>query len=178
VLIAVKCFGGNSRGGRGTGVLIDSHRVLTAHHVVDCGKGFASVTVKVLSSGKVFPVTVLTNDKKADLATLGTQDLAEFADVITLNVGRPDRQGEETLCFSSAVPYPDYRCGIFERYRISTAGDLVFGGHIEPGNSGSGLYDRHGLLVGIVVHRRNARNGEVVGGNATSVWRHIEILGL
>jgi S1-C subfamily serine protease len=140
--------------GQGSGVLINTRTVLTAHHVLDCDKSDGKVQL-------VVRVTIVTRlgtrinasfdalDAERDLARLRLETPVTGAPTLRM---RPARLGE-IECATFATPIRTSKCGVFEsrsneRYR----GDIVLK-HMSVwfGNSGSPVWDASNNLVGIVV---------------------------
>ena len=74
------------------------------------------------------------------------------------------------ICASTAVPVRSWGCGNIAAITGAPGNDIE---HSEPtnyGNSGSGMYDGHGRLIGIVTECYTDRTGcSDRGGRATSV---------
>lgn len=141
----------------GSGVIIAPDYVLTANHVTDCDGLFvvATETYDGLAA-------VVTQNKERDLAKLYVPGIRGPE----VEIG-PEPSPGDTVCLSPAYPRRDRKCGevYFER------GDgpnnrIRFSAKVEPGNSGSGLYDSEGRLVGIVTQYEYGRHG-ITGGAAS-----------
>lgn len=163
----------------GSGVVVGPNMVLTAAHVVDCTLKHP-LTGAVLSGGK--PTRILASqpdkigrrlrlivaDTSRDLARLRIADDGEFYGFAPFETARA-RPGD-AVCVSIGVPKRDVRCGVVdERFTTAEGHDLYLNIPAEQGNSGSGVYDRRGRVVGIITQRRQMANGQAVGGIATSV---------
>jgi len=123
----------------GSGVALDEHRVLTAAHVV----GTCNDPIIVVDSA---PAVLLALDTEADLAVLRTaKELAGGPPMIA-----PPSTGDGRVCIATATPKRDWKCGDMESVRD---GILTYGIASLPGNSGAGVYDRWGRLIGIHTHR-------------------------
>lgn len=150
----------------GSGVLIGSDRVLTAKHVIEC------VPSTVLDA---LPVTVTMpngTDVQATIEITTDTDLARLRLTATRHADRPlvrTAAPGSRACLAHAVPSRGRSCG-----RITAAGETIgaveFTAKVVPGNSGSGLYDEDGALIGVVIWRR--MDGQI-GGMATAVPRWI-----
>lgn len=146
----------------GSGVLIDRRYVLTANHVVEC-QGAAAITVS-LRDGFTMKAVV---DRMSAIDDIARLDLRVEIDATPTVIGPRPRLGEQ-VCVASAVPYRAWRCGLVEDLD-DAPGDIDHTGIVEPGNSGSGVYDDRGRLVGITTHFRTCMNGQICGGSATSL---------
>lgn len=163
----------------GSGVVVSKTEVLTAAHVVDCivrdpktgldvshGKLLAIVASQPDAIGR--PMKVVTSFVAADVARIAIADDGEFYDVSPVRLASVDLH--DLVCVSTGVPRRDIRCGVVEELFNAPGHDLAISIPSYPGNSGSGLYDARGRLVGIVTQRRNlALEGQISGGRATAI---------
>jgi len=153
----------------GSGVVIAERAALTALHVV-AGAATGCVYFAVDRNDQAHAMTV-------DV-TLPDRDIARLVPVAEdpgfragKDVGFYPRWGKTpelrtVVCIASAVPAPESRCGLTQR---AEAGQIRHDAITQPGNSGSGLYNRAGELVGIVTTLRTIFNGQVAGGGATAL---------
>lgn len=135
------------RRSRGTGVIVDDRHVLTAQHVVRCE--LPPVVRVTTSTGRTFNARVEKQWISRDVARL------EIKDDETFNVGSRVQWGtppasREPVCSATAVPERAFNCGLMDRDTDSDSDDVKFSAIVKHGNSGSGLYDQHGHLIGIV----------------------------
>jgi S1-C subfamily serine protease len=125
-----------------SGVFVSRYgRVLTAKHVADLS-GIFRVTTK---DGKVRLYGVLAKHPTADLAIL--QPLYPVGDIQWVEVGREPRIGDVVACIGhpGGLMY-NFTIGVVTQYRNELLiSDVV----INMGNSGGGLFDLRGSLVGI-----------------------------
>lgn len=132
----------------GSGVLVSEDDVLTAYHVVDC-EGVALLTV-ILADDRMMAASVAWSDERHDLArvALATPALLDVHDPV---VGLADGR----VCAQVAFPRREQRCGEVTEVRDdgTTWGEVRFSAVVQPGNSGGGVYDEEGRLVGIVTSR-------------------------
>ena len=181
VTVQTECAMGG--GGFGTGVIHDG-RVITAAHVATCqiAPGFVVEGVTKVDPGDgIWRNTNLsTLDLEADLAVLTVPGLEAYTTPI--EVGPVPLMGDVVCASTGAVPYYAIRCGVVGPSSPSSkTGDIVFDSVVVPGNSGSGLYDRHGRLVGIVVRFRTCgtlRWHQACDSSATSLWSRRQTLGI
>jgi S1-C subfamily serine protease len=158
VEITVRC--GRLGAGKGSGVVIAPNRVLTASHVIDwCEDG----EIKVTHGGGDVGAIVLLADPDSDLASLS---------VPTVQAGPirfgPKPEVDSTICLVTRYPYINRSCGMVRGYS-DPPGDVKHGATTERGNSGSGVYDEQGRLVGIVTHLMTCTNGQLCGGKFASL---------
>jgi len=138
----------------GSGVIVDGAGViLTNHHVID---GATDIRIST-NDGQEFPVDLVLDDPKTDLAVLKVKDAkgatfkaVDFADSDTLEVGdlvlaigNPFGVGQTV---TSGIVSALARTGVeSDNYEFFIQTDAA----INPGNSGGALVDLDGRLVGI-----------------------------
>lgn len=161
--LTVLCADGSVKAG--SGVLIGPDRLLTAAHVVACdGTDPMLILVELHGASTMAGVEVMSTG--ADIARLQTIDKLESHAVL---IGPRPAIGE-MVCVAAGAPLGrTRRCGPVERFDADASGDIVHAVVTEPGNSGAGVYDADGRLVGILSHYRTCVNGQFCGGKATSV---------
>ena len=149
----------------GSGVIVSSRRVLTAAHVAAYSVCAYSVTT---NRGVVIPVDIEILSPQLDIARLVAPKDSFTLTPVTL--GPVPDPGEE-ICISSAVPSREWVCGDVQLYRARLPGDVRHTGITQKGNSGSGVYDRTGRLIGIVTHLTECSGGykQICGGKVTSL---------
>lgn len=137
----------------GSGVIVGPHRILTAAHVPACSDGrvgivWARLGATVVDLGKWTPVSVdhyYTPDR--DIASLYVEPDTGYGPIEF----RDSVLEHESVCASFAYPTRHYDCGPFKRYITPMEGtNAILGIAVVGGNSGSGLFDRGGRLVGII----------------------------
>ncbi len=169
VMIRTSCPDGSAHGG--SGVLVSGDLVLTANHVAECdavpGFGFyvAATKIEVIAS---------TTDKslaKVDVVIPGA-DVARLKLETPLNafftaveIGAPPVVGDR-ICEVSAIPRIQYRCGVAQ---VAPSGRIAFDFMTESGNSGSGVYNSRGQLIGIVTHAYRCQFGIPCAGFGASL---------
>lgn len=161
----------------GSGVIVDATHLLTAGHVAET-EGLPCVFTAELSNGKthlVRPLHVLASSD-VDLATMEILSFVETFPAQPVRYGPAPRLGDG-VCTATAHPRREYKCGQVMRSKGSQPGDIRINFVVEPGNSGSALYNARGELVGIVVHTYpNRGNGQYITGGATSLAGHLKEL--
>jgi S1-C subfamily serine protease len=169
--VRIKVFCGDS-GHYGTGVIVSKHHILTAHHVAQC-EIMPGVPIYVTPDKVVIDpgdnvereatVELTLGDGIQDIARLKTEEnLSAFMSPIT--VGPAPAIGDK-VCEASAVPRWTYRCGTAQ----DSDGYIRMEMRTEHGNSGSGLYDAQGRLIGIVVQLWVCEANEFCGGKAAPI---------
>ncbi len=151
------CLSGRIRIHTGSGVVVSPTYILTAAHVVSCSGAEVSLSQP---GGPIVRARVEMLDHRIDVARLMVVD-GQRLRVSPLRVSRITPRSR--ICAASAVPEREYHCGMVESFLPRRAGDMSYDMFVEPGNSGSGVYDDRGALVGIVTHHRPG------GGLATSI---------
>lgn len=140
--------------GRGSGVLIDGRHVLTAQHVVNCEvwpKVEISEAIVVQTvDGEAYVAQVEVDDGSRDLARLKLD--MDIPDVAPVRFGFLEK--DDVACAYTMVPERAVRCGVVGSAggKPRSHGDIKMrSGNFWFGNSGSGVYDDDGRLVGILV---------------------------
>ncbi len=138
-------------GGRGSGVILDGRIVLTAYHVVECPH-LNDIHI-VTSAGKRVSAKVTKTWPGRDIAQVtADEDIGVFP---PLEIAPPEKIGE-VVCSASAVPERGGTCGEMLSYQVTPTcpgtwcHDTQFAGEAIAGNSGSGMYNGGGALVGIL----------------------------
>lgn len=138
--------------------------MLTANHVTSkCN------LLVVTAQGKPRIATVVRSSKKHDVSLLrvpNTNYLRPRA------ITAPPPEVGQWVCLVPAVPRPDRRCG----RRVHDPERIRHTAITQPGNSGSGVYDDRGRLIGIVTHLTKCTNGQICGGIATSLHSRLWLL--
>jgi serine protease Do len=153
--------------GSGSGVVIGERYVLTAGHVtqVCAGGEFEIVTVK----DERYRAVVDRVLPGADLARLKIVGDFVIEQAPVTRVGSAPKI-EEEICFHSGAPTRSIRCGRVELIESSGAGNVKHSAVVEPGNSGSPVFNKRGELIGIITHYYRCQNGQSCGGRFSSLW--------
>jgi S1-C subfamily serine protease len=147
VEVTVEC---PDRPRHGSGVVVDRGHVLTAAHVAPC----MGARVVVVQGGRSFEMRIERIDLRHDIALLAGSDLD----------APPVLRGtwimSTRVCFEARVPRVMRSCGKVRPNPYPLRLDRVNHEAITwPGNSGSGVYDDAGRLVGIVTDGRPNSTG-------------------
>lgn len=145
----------------GSGVIVAGTRVITALHVVTCPLGLA-VQVKVdPGDGTMRDAVVELTAPTRDVARLVVSaDLSQWFTPVA--VGPTPLRGER-VCWAAWRPRPTYRCATVEWTNPEW---VVVDGFVEQGNSGAGLYDAAGRLVGVMARTKACQTGVFCVGGA------------
>lgn len=149
----------------GSGVLVSGDLVLTAEHATTCKVAGSDAIVKadaivvVIEDGVFASAKVDVTLPGVDIARLKLERSFDhyFSDV---RVGPPPGLGEK-VCESSAAPRETYRCGPAQP---TVPGRITVDFMVEHGNSGSGMYNIQGELVGIITNQYTCENGQICAG--------------
>ena len=133
----------------GTGFLVTDNHIVTNWHVIDGATG--SVTVRALGLPE-FEAEVVVYNEVADIALLYTDEKPEILGAAVFRAHSPVSVGETVFAFGFPM-----EGGNFTRGEVSALtgheGDLLglqFTAPIQPGSSGSPLFDDQGQVVGMV----------------------------
>lgn len=160
----------------GSGVVVGPRHVLTALHVVDCP---LIPTVRVHTHwGEDRVMRVSWEDRDRDLALLELVSASDFELDVAPPVVSPARTWGDAVTLVTTYPREFVRqgavCATNLDRRAFEGADLCISADATPGNSGSGVYDGLGRLVGIVLSRvqdRRALVSTLAGTGAEAQWR-------
>lgn len=150
----------------GSGVVVRPDAVLTAAHVVDadCDYYVQPLDLPTMQEGNIFPVHVAVMGEVAGvLDASGKKEKNPNADDVALlvldsetaaipgyaPVLGPRPEPGETVCSAAAVPHRLRRCGTVLEPDSQLSTLIRSKMPMTKGNSGSGVYDRRGHLVGL-----------------------------
>ena len=171
VAIHAMCAGEEGiKAGKGSGVITGEHTILTANHVVACG-GISVLFIETLD-GNLIEAKVVAQAEEHDIAKLET--LEKLPKVKPFGWATPPKKGA-VICAESAVPMRSRKCGNVLHKDKRPGADLEHNAITIPGNSGSGVFDTRGRLVGIVTMSRS-RHGRYVGGLISTLWDHRKVM--
>jgi hypothetical protein len=146
------------KAGYGSGVVMGPREVLTAAHVASCPEGFRHTALTVTTaSGRVVSGQLERADASRDIAVVR---LWEDVPAAPLALG-PASPGQD-VCYEAAWPQRVRHCGKVSKIRdqrVEQGADVdVWLQWSKPedavvgGNSGSGVYDMSGRLVGLATN--------------------------
>lgn len=168
---------GTTTGWMGSGVIVNETRLLTAGHVASTDPGEICSFVAEEADGTVhlvYPSVVLA-PSAFDLASMELVSFTEKFHAQPVRFGPVPVLGE-IVCSATAHPRREHHCGQVMKGK-APPGDIRIDMVVEPGNSGSALYNMKHELVGIVVHTYpNRGNGQYVTGGASSLAGHVQEL--
>ena len=164
---SVVAIGYNEACGNGSGVIIsEDGYIVTNHHVISGGD---TIFVE-LSNGSVYPATVWASDAQSDIgiikieaqqtlipATFGdSSKILKGEDVIVIGNPTGDFKGS----VSSGIISHNNRTVNIEGYIMNV---IQTDASVNPGNSGGGLFNLYGELIGIVNAKMVATTVESIG---------------
>jgi S1-C subfamily serine protease len=177
VLIDIMCV--DEQGGgytsNGSGVIVNDSTIFTAAHVATDPDGYVCMRRATMVNGKSYPLAPGVVRKDRDLASLKLI-LQKFDPTWPVVFGVAPAFGT-TVCAMTAYPRWLWKCGEVQT-REQPPGDISVTIVVEGGNSGSGVYDTRGRLVGLVTHRWSCSNMQYCGGKMASLEGYVkELLG-
>jgi putative serine protease PepD len=140
--------------GFGTGVIVaDEGTIITADHVI---AGASAITV-TFADGTVTQATVLSADKKLDIALLAPARLPQV--VVPAALGGATDVGASVVAIGNPLGLTDsVSAGVvsgLDRSADTDTGErsglIQFDAAVNPGSSGGPLLDGRGMVIGIVV---------------------------
>lgn len=156
---------------RGSGTMVSGDRLLTAAHVVACGDyplSWPPLKVEVDYGDGWVGAKVAAYDGENDLAVLESGWTGPWFEPV--DVGREPDMGDQ-VCAVTAFPVEAIRCGVVQPWPDRDS--FLFMAPVEPGNSGSAVYDRAGMLVGVVSEMRLCSNRQFCYGLARLITPEI-----
>lgn len=179
VRIEIACVTGDAftgslslSGAYGSGVVISNGTVLTAHHVVRCA-GVSIINV-IDADGRKWPANVEHSDSSRDFARLHVPGMLtnKPAHIVPPKVG-------DWVCLATAFPVRGSSCGsVLTVHEFDTPDngtvDFEFDAVIVSGNSGSGIYNSAGDLVGLGTNSRGCLIAGECGGLGSSLAGRFE----
>ena len=160
VQVTVTCDGAPQWG---SGVLVSASRVITALHVVTCPGGLEPKIEVDAGDGPVNAKLEIAMPQ-SDLARLYVSaNLEKWFTPVSIG---PDPGTGDRACWVAETPRTTYRCGTVEDVTVD---QIWLDGFVEHGNSGAGLYNGRGQLVGIVTATLVCQTGVFCAGWARSL---------
>lgn len=145
----------------GSGVIVGEYRILTANHVASHCKGKLKI---ILPDATDRVVRVIVTIPGADVAVLES-----LSSMRAPSIEYGNTEARDEVCIVPAQPNRMRTCGTVSglHYRYSLT-NIYHGAKTYPGNSGAGLYNVQGELVGIVTQNSTLFD-KIIGGIATSI---------
>lgn len=153
--------------GAGSGVIItDSGFIITNHHVIDEA---STITVK-LNNGNEYPAELIGSDAESDIAVISITAIEELSPAY-LGTSSSLIVGENIVVIGNPLGSLG---GSVTNGIISALGrDIIIDGNemtliqtnaaVNPGNSGGGMFNMYGELVGIINAKSSGENIEGIG---------------
>ena len=161
--------------GQGSGVIVEPQGlIITNNHVVE---GENRVEVKTASGESIF-ADVLRTDQFQDLAVLRpVSDAGPGIQLVDDAVG-PPRIGSSVFAIGSPFGFQNtVTAGVVSAFRTDQGRPLIqFDAPVNPGNSGGGLFNLEGRLVGVPTSIQSPIPGNVGLGFAVPASRVREML--
>lgn len=171
VLITTTCITADGvTGWYGSGVIVNDHTVFTAAHIADDPPDSVCVRRATMVNGKTYLLAQNNSMPERDIASL-TLVKGTFDPTYAIVYGPAPAFGER-VCSMTAFPRFLWRCGDVQQ-TTEPPGDLYHTIVTEGGNSGSGVYDMQGRLVGIITHRWSCSNGQYCGGKLATLEGYV-----
>jgi S1-C subfamily serine protease len=131
----------------GSGTAIGKREIATAKHVVTCSDGSLATDIKITNYKKqIIRVTVLASSKLTDAVILQTKE-DQFVVHAKVAVGKL-KIGASLLMFSGMNKM--FKPGKIGRVRKNGTAEVNFSPRVFPGDSGSGVFNTSGELVGVI----------------------------
>ena len=157
----------------GSGVVVNNHTVFTAAHIAEDPPGAVCVRRATMVNDKSYLLAPGVTLPERDLASLHTV-LEKFDPTHPITHGPAPEYGAR-VCSTTAYPRFLRMCGDVQM-KADPPGDLAHTIITEGGNSGSGVYDARGRLVGIITHRWSCFNGQLCGGKLATLEGYVDRL--
>ncbi len=149
-------------GSQGSGVVLQpSGLIVTNNHVID---GAQPGRVEVITaSGQSIPAEVVAADAAEDLAILRPASSLGTGVTLVEDTAGPPPSGETVFAIGSPFGLQNtVTSGVVSAYRNDDGRPLIqFDAPVNPGNSGGGLFNLQGQLIGIPTSIRSPVNGNV-----------------
>ena len=160
VEVRVQGSGFLQQSSQGSGVVIrSSGLIVTNYHVV----GTADTVEVITASGQSITAHVIAKDQDEDLAILRPLSTAGTGVDLIDDSGSAPKSG--TTVFAIGSPFGlqnTVTAGVVSAYRQDDGRPIIqFDAPVNPGNSGGGLFDIEGKLVGIPTAIRSPVDGNV-----------------
>ena len=164
-----------TRFGQGSGVIVEPQGlIITNNHVV---AGENQVEVKTASGASIF-AEVLRTDEFQDLAVLRPISDAGPGVLLVDDAAGPPRVGSSVFAIGSPFGFQNtVTAGVVSAFRTDEGRPLIqFDAPVNPGNSGGGLFNLEGRLVGIPTSIQSPVQGNVGLGFAVPASRVRQML--
>lgn len=153
---------------QGSGMRLSGTQVLTAGHMAVEPEGSSCMWMGEQLNGNSILLMPDVVDKARDLATMRSITGKFTTEPLKVSIGATPEVGD-TICEVSAIPYHIRRCGEVQLKHT----DLPYYIHstmiVEPGNSGSPVYNLRGELIGVTVALLTCGNGQICSSMTSAV---------
>jgi trypsin-like peptidase/uncharacterized protein DUF4190 len=157
--VLVRCGGARGAQGLGSGVVVGrepgAYLVLTNRHVAECGDGATTLTAATVGGGAQPAKVAWRAPDAVDAVVLRVVLATALPEPAALRAPQPPRVGDAVFAVGNPLGYEaTFTAGVLSAMRAATYGARelrVFQvqASVNPGNSGGGLYDAGGHLIGL-----------------------------
>ncbi len=148
-------------GSQGSGVVMsNSGLIVTNNHVIDGAQGKVEV---VTAAGQSIPAQIVAASSREDLAVLRPDSSAGPGVVLADDTAGPPSSGTNVFAIGSPFGLQNtVTAGVVSAYRNDDGMPLIqFDAPVNPGNSGGGLFNLSGQMVGVPTSIRSPVEGNV-----------------
>ena len=148
-------------GSQGSGVIMaNSGLIVTNNHVIDGATGKVEV---ITAAGQSIPAEIVAKSPSEDLAVLRPDTPAGPGVALSDDTAGPPSSGTSVFAIGSPFGLQNtVTAGVVSAYRNDNGMPLIqFDAPVNPGNSGGGLFDLAGAMVGVPTSIRSPVEGNV-----------------
>lgn len=148
-------------GSQGSGVIMaGSDLIVTNNHVIDGATGKVEV---ITAAGQSIPAEIVAKSPSEDLAVLRPDTSAGPGVALSDDSSGPPSSGTSVFAIGSPFGLQNtVTAGVVSAYRNDNGMPLIqFDAPVNPGNSGGGLFDLAGAMVGVPTSIRSPVEGNV-----------------
>lgn len=160
-VVEVKVNFGFGGGSQGSGVVMNgSGLIVTNNHVIDGATGKVEV---VTAAGQSIPASIVATNPAEDLAVLRPDASAGPGVTLSDDSAGPPTTGTNVFAIGSPFGLQNtVTAGVVSAYRTDGGKPLIqFDAPVNPGNSGGGLFNLNGQMVGVPTSIRSPVSGNV-----------------
>ncbi len=148
-------------GSQGSGVIMaNSGLIVTNNHVIEGATGKVEV---ITAAGQSIPAEIVAKSTSEDLAVLRPDTSAGPGVALSDDTAGPPSSGTSVFAIGSPFGLQNtVTAGVVSAYRNDNGMPLIqFDAPVNPGNSGGGLFDLAGAMVGVPTSIRSPVEGNV-----------------
>lgn len=153
----------------GSGVIVSEDVVLTAAHVASCpdGQKMFAETVVMPNESDMYTAETEMLYLQRDVARVKLS-FKKLEDVPPVHLGPRPAIGD-TICAATAVPDWGRACGVVGPSGSNLTDSINISTLVQFGNSGSGVFDSHGRLIGLVITAHLCQGNFPCSGGVTPI---------